>query len=112
MFKRIVLFLATNLAVILVLSVVLRLLGVDNVLDEQGVGINYEALLILSLVIGFGGSFISLAMSKWLAKRSTAHRSLINREMQRNRGCSRPLSGRRGRPASNRRKLRFTTRRT
>ena len=71
MFKRIALFLATNLAVILVLSVVLRLLGVDQILDERGVGINYEALLVLSLVIGFGGSFISLAMSKWMAKRST-----------------------------------------
>ena len=71
MFKRIALFLATNLAVLLVLSVVLRLLGVDNILDERNVGINYEALLILSLVIGFGGSFISLAMSKWMAKRST-----------------------------------------
>ena len=56
---------------ILVLSVVLRLLGVDRILDESGAGINYEALLILSLVIGFGGSFISLAMSKWMAKRST-----------------------------------------
>ncbi len=71
MFKRIALFLATNLAILLVLSVVLRLLGVDNILDERNVGINYEALLILSLVIGFGGSFISLAMSKWMAKRST-----------------------------------------
>ena len=71
MLKRIALFLATNLAVILVLSVVLRLLGVDRILDESGAGINYEALLILSLVIGFGGSFISLAMSKWMAKRST-----------------------------------------
>ena len=71
MFKRIVLFLATNLAVLLVLSVVLRLLGVDSVLDERGVGINFEALLVLSLVIGFGGSFISLAISKWMAKRST-----------------------------------------
>jgi len=71
MLKRIVLFLATNLAVILVLSVVLRLLGVDRILDESGAGLNYQALLVLSLVIGFGGSFISLAMSKWLAKRST-----------------------------------------
>jgi heat shock protein HtpX len=69
--KRIVLFLATNLAVILVLSIVLRLLGVDQILDESGSGLNYEALLVLSLVIGFGGSFISLAMSKWIAKRST-----------------------------------------
>lgn len=74
MIKRVALFLATNLAVILVLSIVLRLLGVDSVLDERGVGINYEALLVLSLVIGFGGSFISLAISKWMAKRSTGAR--------------------------------------
>ncbi|MEJ2255616.1 MAG: protease HtpX [Woeseiaceae bacterium] len=71
MFKRVALFLATNLAVILVLSVVLRLLGVDQILDESGTGLNYEALLVLSLVIGFGGSFVSLAISKWMAKRST-----------------------------------------
>ena len=71
MFKRVALFIATNLAVVLVLSIVLRLLGVDRILDESGAGINYEALLILSVVIGFGGSFISLAMSKWMAKRST-----------------------------------------
>jgi heat shock protein HtpX len=74
MFKRVALFVATNLAVLLVLSVVLRLLGVDRILDESGAGINYEALLILSAVIGFGGSFISLAISKWMAKRSTGAR--------------------------------------
>ncbi len=71
MFKRVALFIATNLAVILVLSIVLRLLGVDSILDEQQVGIDYQSLLILSAVIGFGGSFISLAISKWMAKRST-----------------------------------------
>ncbi len=71
MFKRIALFVATNLAVIFVLSIVLRLLGVDRILDESGTGLNYEALLVLSLVIGFGGSFISLAMSKFMAKHST-----------------------------------------
>jgi len=74
MLKRVALFVATNVAVLLVLSVVLRLLGVDRILDESGTGINYQALLILSLVIGFGGSFISLAMSKWIAKRSTGAR--------------------------------------
>jgi heat shock protein HtpX len=47
MFKRVALFVATNLAVVLVLSIVLRLLGVDQMLDESGAGINYEALLIL-----------------------------------------------------------------
>ena len=71
MFKRVALFIATNLAVILVLSIVLCLLGVDSILDEQQVGIDYQSLLILSAVIGFGGSFISLAISKWMAKRST-----------------------------------------
>ena len=74
MIKRVALFIATNLAVLLVLSIVLRLLGIDSVLDERGVGINYEALLVLSLVIGFGGSFISLAISKWMAKRTTGAR--------------------------------------
>ncbi len=72
--KRILLFLATNIAVLLLLSIVLRLLGVDSILDEQGVGIDYNSLLILSAVIGFGGSLISLAMSKWIAKRSTGAR--------------------------------------
>lgn len=71
MIKRVALFMATNLAVLVVLSVVLRLLGVDRILDESGTGLNYEALLVFSAVIGFGGSFISLALSKWMAKRST-----------------------------------------
>jgi heat shock protein HtpX len=69
--KRILLFLATNIAVLVLLAIVLRLLGVDSILDEQGVGIDTNSLLILSAVIGFGGSFISLAMSKWVAKRAT-----------------------------------------
>ncbi|MDJ0908505.1 MAG: protease HtpX [Woeseiaceae bacterium] len=70
MLKRVALFIATNIAIIVVLSIVLRLLGVDQILNERG-GINFEALLVLSLVVGFGGSFISLAMSKWMAKRAT-----------------------------------------
>lgn len=69
--KRIVLYLATNLAIVLVLSVTLRLLGVDRVLGEQGVGINFNALLIMAAVIGFGGSFVSLLISKWSAKMMT-----------------------------------------
>ena len=67
--KRIVLFLLTNLAVMLVLSVVLSVLGVDRFLTESG--INVGALLVFSLVVGFGGSFISLLMSKPMAKWST-----------------------------------------
>jgi heat shock protein HtpX len=67
--KRIVLFLLTNLAVMLVLSVVLSVLGVDRFLTESG--INVGMLLAFSLVVGFGGSFISLLMSKPMAKWST-----------------------------------------
>jgi heat shock protein HtpX len=69
--KRIVLFLATNLAIIVVLSITLRLLGVERILDEQGIGLDLNALLIFAAVFGFGGAFISLALSKWTAKRLT-----------------------------------------
>lgn len=74
MFTRVALFIATNLAVVFVLGIVLRLLGVDQMLSESGSGLNYEALLVISVVFGFGGSFISLAISKWMAKRSTGAR--------------------------------------
>jgi heat shock protein HtpX len=66
--KRIVLFLATNMAIVLVLSVTMRLLGVEPYLNEQG--LNLQSLLIFAAVMGFGGSFISLAISKWMAKKS------------------------------------------
>src|SRR5437763_14701335 len=64
--KRIVLFLATNLAVVLVLSVVARLLGLDTWLAVHGSGLG--GLLVFVAFFGFSGSFISLAMSKWMAK--------------------------------------------
>jgi heat shock protein HtpX len=67
--KRIFLLVATNVAILLVLSVSMRLLGLDQVLDERG-GINLNALLIFSAVLGFSGSLISLALSKVIAKRS------------------------------------------
>ncbi len=67
--KRIVLFLATNLAVLVVLGVVTRLLGVDRFLDAYG--LNLPALLGFAAVIGFGGAFISLMMSKTIARFST-----------------------------------------
>lgn len=69
--KRVLLFVATNLAIIFVLSIVLNLLGVGTMLDEQGVGLDMTNLLIFAAVFGFGGSFISLAMSKFVAKRMT-----------------------------------------
>ena len=67
--KRILLYVATNIAVLVVLSITLRLLGIDRILDEQGVGLDMNALLIFSAVIGFSGSLFSLAISKWTAKR-------------------------------------------
>ncbi|SDY43882.1 protease HtpX [Nitrosomonas sp. Nm58] len=69
--KRILLFIATNLAILLVLSITLRILGIDRILDAEGGGLNYNSLLVFAAVIGFGGSLISLAMSKWSAKHMT-----------------------------------------
>jgi heat shock protein HtpX len=72
--RRILLFVATNLAVLLTLSVVLQLLGVERILDERGSGLDLRALLLMSLVFGMGGSFLTLALSKWSAKRLTGAR--------------------------------------
>jgi heat shock protein HtpX len=72
--KRVALFLATNLAVIVVLSITLRLLGVESILDERGVDLDLNALLIFASLFGFGGAFISLAISKFSAKRMTGAR--------------------------------------
>ncbi len=69
--KRIMLFILTNIAIMFVLSITLRLLGVDSILAENGSDLNIQALVILSGVIGFGGSFISLLISRWMAKRMT-----------------------------------------
>jgi len=66
--KRIFLFLATNMAIMLVLSFTMRLLGVEPYLTANG--LNLTSLLIFAAVMGFGGSFISLAISKWMAKKS------------------------------------------
>jgi heat shock protein HtpX len=67
---RILLFLATNAAVLVLISIVFQLLGLEGTLAENGVDLNLQALLIMSAVIGFGGSFISLALSKFTAKRA------------------------------------------
>jgi heat shock protein HtpX len=67
---RIFLFLATNAAILVVVSVVFQLLGLEGILAENQVDLNLQALLVMSAVIGFTGSFISLAMSKFMAKRS------------------------------------------
>jgi len=67
---RIVLFLMTNLAVMALLAIVVKLTGLDVYAYRRG-GLNLQALLVLAAVMGMGGSFISLAMSKWMAKMST-----------------------------------------
>ncbi len=70
--KRIFLFLATNLAVLAVLSVSMRLLGIDQYLASTGQDMG--GLLVFAAILGFGGALISLAMSKFIAKRSTGAR--------------------------------------
>ena len=67
---RILLFFATNAAILVLISIVFQVFGFEGILAENGVDLNLQALLVMSAVIGFGGSFISLAMSKFLAKRS------------------------------------------
>jgi heat shock protein HtpX len=61
----------TNVAILVVVSVIFSLLGFEGILAENGVDLNLEALLVMSAVIGMSGSFISLAISKWSAKRMT-----------------------------------------
>ena len=78
MFKRIVLFLITNLAVLFVLNITMRLLGVDRILAQSGGGLNLSALLVMAAIIGFGGSIFSLAISKWSAKFMTGARVIEN----------------------------------
>lgn len=67
---RILLFLATNAAVLLMISIVFQWLGLGTFLDRQGVHLDLNHLLIFSALIGMSGSFISLALSKWMAKTS------------------------------------------
>jgi heat shock protein HtpX len=71
--RRIVLFLATNIAVLLLLAIVCRLFGIDQMAAAHGYG-GMTGLLLYAAVFGMGGAFISLALSKWIAKRSTGAR--------------------------------------
>lgn len=65
--KRILLFVLTNFAILIVASITLRLLGVEPWLNERG--INFNSLLVFGALVGFGGAFLSLAISKWMAKK-------------------------------------------
>ncbi len=84
--KRIVLFLVTNLAVMVVLSIVTNLLGLNQALAANG--LNLGALLVFSAVIGFGGAFISLLMSKTMAKWSTGAQRRRRARGKRKRGLA------------------------
>lgn len=75
--RRIVLFVLTNLAVIALLSIIVKLFGIDTYTYRNG-GINYQGLLIMSAIIGFSGSLISLAISKWVAKWQTRAHVITN----------------------------------
>jgi heat shock protein HtpX len=66
--KRIALLIATNIAIMVVLSIVVSVLGLDRYLTREG--LNLQSLLMFSAVLGFGGAFISLLISKWMAKTS------------------------------------------
>lgn len=70
--NRIFLFIITNLAIVFILSITLSLFGFKGYLNENG--INYQGLLIFTACFGFGGAFISLAISKWTAKRMSGAR--------------------------------------
>jgi len=67
---RIFLFLATNIAIMVVISIIFSVLGIKSTLDAQGINLDLDALLVMSAIIGMTGSFISLAMSKWSAKQA------------------------------------------
>src|SRR5262245_21579848 len=78
--KRILLFVLTNLAVLLVLAGAAQLLGLERILDARGVGLDLPALLGSALLFGMGGSLISLLLSKWMAKRLTGARVIERAE--------------------------------
>ncbi|HSU78335.1 MAG TPA: protease HtpX, partial [Burkholderiales bacterium] len=76
--KRVLLLIATNLAVMVVLSIVVSVLGVDRWLLANGIA--YGQLLAFSAIFGFGGAFISLLMSKWIAKMSVGAQTIDGSE--------------------------------
>ena len=82
---RIGLFLLTNLAIIIVASISLSLLGVNSILADNGVDLNLTSLLIFCAVFGFIGSFISLLLSKFMAKMSTKTKIIVQPETEQER---------------------------
>jgi heat shock protein HtpX len=80
---RILLYLATNIAVLVLVSIIFNLLGLQGILAENGVDLNLGSLLIFCALFGFGGSLISLLLSKWMAQRATGTQ-VIDRPANRN----------------------------
>ncbi len=74
--RRVFYFLLTNIAILMVLSISLRVLGIEPYLTPYG--LNYQSLLIFAAIFGMGGAFISLALSKWTAKRLTGARVITS----------------------------------
>jgi heat shock protein HtpX len=68
---RILLFLGTNIAVLALASITLRVLGIEEMLYSQGIGVNLTGMLVFAAVFGMGGAFFSLMISKWMAKMGT-----------------------------------------
>ena len=89
--QRILLFLLTNIAIMVILSITLRILGVDSLLMQNGSNLNINALVIFSGVFGFGGAFISLAISKWMAKRMTGAKVISSPSNNIENGLLKPL---------------------
>ena len=79
---RIFLFLATNVAIMIVISIVFSVLGISSTLQANGVDLNLNALLLISAIIGMTGSFISLAISKWSAKKAMGVHVIENPQNQ------------------------------
>lgn len=77
---RILLFLGTNIAIMALLSLTFSLFGIQGLLAENGVDLNLTSLLVYAMVIGFSGAFISLFLSKFLAKRSMQVQVIVNPE--------------------------------
>src|SRR5215467_16308637 len=79
---RVALFLGTNIAVLALATIVMRVFGVENYLNAQGIGLQLQGMLIWAALIGMGGSFISLLISKWTAKLSTRAKVIDGNEGQ------------------------------
>ena len=84
---RILLFLATNLAVLVLVSIIFNLLGLEGILTNNGVDLNLSSLLVFCGLFGMSGSLISLLLSKFMAKRGTGTRIIESPKTRMKNGC-------------------------